>query len=48
MLVKWTKTALGSVDEIANLIAKDYPPRATSFVLELQDAVTDGLASCKP
>jgi toxin ParE1/3/4 len=40
MLIKWTKTALASVDEIAGFIAKDNPTRATSFVLELQAAVT--------
>ena len=40
MLIKWTKTALRSVDEIAGYIAKDNPARATSFVLELQQAVT--------
>jgi toxin ParE1/3/4 len=40
MSIKWTKTALGSVDEIASYIAKDNPTRATSFVLELQAAVT--------
>jgi len=40
MLIKWTKTALASVDEIASFIAKDNPTRATSFVLELQAAVT--------
>jgi addiction module RelE/StbE family toxin len=40
MSIKWTKTALRSVDEIAGYIAKDNPMRATSFVLELQDAVT--------
>jgi len=40
MLIKWAKTALASVDEIAGLIAKDNPTRATSFVLELQAAVT--------
>jgi len=39
MLIKWTKTALASVDEIAGYIAKDNPVRATSFVLELQAAV---------
>lgn len=39
MALKWTKTALGSVDEIAGFIAKDNPNRATSFVLELKDAV---------
>jgi addiction module RelE/StbE family toxin len=40
MLIKWTKTALASVDEIAGFIAKDSSTRATSFVLELQAAVT--------
>ena len=40
MLIKRTKTALRSVDEIAGYIAKDNPARATSFVLELQEAVT--------
>ncbi len=40
MLVKWTKTALRSVDEIAGYIATDNPTRATHFVLALQDAVT--------
>lgn len=40
MSIKWTKTALRSVDEIAGYIAKDNPKRATSFVRELQDSVT--------
>jgi toxin ParE1/3/4 len=40
MALRWTKTALRSVDEIAQYIAKDNPRRATSFVLELQEAVT--------
>ena len=40
MLLKWTKTALRSVDEIAGDIAKDNPKRATSFVVELQEEVT--------
>ena len=40
MRIKWTKTALRSVDEIAGYIAQDSRTRATSFVLELQDAVT--------
>ncbi len=40
MVIKWTKTALASVDEIADFIAKDNPTRATSFLLELQSAVT--------
>ena len=39
MSIKWTKTALASVDDIAGFIAKDNPARATSFVLELQAAV---------
>lgn len=39
MALKWTKTALRSVDEIAEYIAKDSPARATSFVLELKTAV---------
>lgn len=37
---KWTKTALCSVDEITGFIAKDNPTRASSFVVELRDAVT--------
>jgi addiction module RelE/StbE family toxin len=40
MPIKWTQTALGSVDEIAGYIAKDNPARASSFVVELRDAVT--------
>ena len=40
MPIKWTKTALASVDEIAGYIAKDNPSRAASFVLELHSAVT--------
>lgn len=39
MALKWTRTALHSVDEIADFIARDNPRRATSFVLELKDAV---------
>ena len=39
MVIKWTKTALASVHEIAGFIAKDNPTRATRFVLELQAAV---------
>ena len=35
MPIKWTKTALASVDEIAGYIAKDNPSRAASFMLEL-------------
>ena len=40
MLIKWTQTALASVDDIAGFIAKDDPTRSTSFVIELQSAVT--------
>lgn len=40
MALKWTRTALSSVDEIAGFIAKENPTRATSFVLELKEAVT--------
>ena len=40
MSIKWTKTSLRSVDEIAGYIAKDNPTRAISFVMELQDAVS--------
>ena len=40
MSIKWTKAALRSVDDIAAYIANDNPIRATSFVLELQEAVT--------
>jgi toxin ParE1/3/4 len=39
MALKWTRTALGSVDEIAGYIAADSPTRATSFVKELEAAV---------
>ena len=39
MALKWTRTALRCVDEIAGFIAADNPSRATSFVRELQDAV---------
>jgi addiction module RelE/StbE family toxin len=39
MPIKWTKTALASLDEIAGYIAKDNPTRAAGFVLELQGAV---------
>jgi toxin ParE1/3/4 len=40
MSIKWAQSALASVDDIAGFIAKDKPTRATSFVLELQAAVT--------
>jgi addiction module RelE/StbE family toxin len=39
MALKWTRTALRSVDEIAAFIAADNPNRATSFVQELKAAV---------
>lgn len=39
-MIKWTQTALRSVDDIAGHIAKDNPTRASSFVLELQATVT--------
>ena len=39
-MIKWTQTALRSVDDIAGYIAKDNPSRASSFVLELQATVT--------
>ena len=39
-MIKWTQTALRSVDDIAGYIAKDHPTRASSFVLELQATVT--------
>lgn len=39
MAIKWTKTALKSVDEIAGYIAKDNPTRATSFIHALQRSV---------
>ena len=38
MALRWTKTALRTVDEIAGYIAQDYPGRATSFARELRDA----------
>jgi addiction module RelE/StbE family toxin len=39
MALKWTRTALGSVDEIAGYIAANSATRATSFVKELEAAV---------
>ena len=39
MALKWTKTALRSVDEIAGFIAKDNPAETTNFVLTLKNAV---------
>lgn len=34
--LRWTRRALGRLDEIAAYIAKDNPPRAQSFVRELR------------
>ena len=36
MALKWTKTALRTIDEIADYIARDNPNRAASFALELR------------
>lgn len=38
MALKWTKTALRTLDEIAAYIAQDNPERATRFVRELRDS----------
>ena len=38
MALKWTKTALRTIDEIAQHIAQDNPARATSFVKELRQS----------
>ena len=40
MPIKWAKSALRSVDEIAGFIAKDNPTRATRFVQQLLGAVS--------
>ena len=40
MRIKWTKTALRTIDDIAEHIGKDNPVRAVTFVRELQDSVT--------
>jgi hypothetical protein len=37
--VRWTRRALGRLDEIAAFIAQDNPTRATSFLHELRDKV---------
>lgn len=37
MALKWTQTALRSVDDIAGTISKDNPTRASSFVRELSE-----------
>ena len=44
MVLRWTKTALRTLDEIAEYIAQDNPARATSFVKELRQS-TEKLAS---
>jgi addiction module RelE/StbE family toxin len=43
-MLRWTKTALASVDDIAAFIAKDNPARAATFVQELRTS-TQKLAS---
>ena len=42
MALKWTKTALRTIDEIAGHIAQDSAARATAFVRELR-AITEQL-----
>ena len=42
--LRWTRRALGRLDEIATFIAQDSPKRATTYVRELRDKV-DSLAS---
>jgi toxin ParE1/3/4 len=37
--LRWTKRALGRLDEIVAYIAKDNPKRATTFARELRDKV---------
>jgi toxin ParE1/3/4 len=44
MALKWTRTALRTLDEIAQYIAQDNPARATSFVKELRQS-TEKLAT---
>jgi plasmid stabilization system protein ParE len=39
MSIKWTRTALRTLDEVAGYIANDNPARATTFVLELRNSV---------
>ena len=38
--LRWTRRALGRLDEIAAHIAKDNPRRATTFVIELAEKVS--------
>ncbi len=44
MALKWTKTALRTIDEIAQYIAQDNPATATSFFRELRQS-TETLGS---
>jgi toxin ParE1/3/4 len=44
MALKWTKTALRTLDEIAQYITQDNPTRATSFIKELRQS-TEKLSS---
>jgi toxin ParE1/3/4 len=44
MALKWTQTALRTLDEIAQYIAQDNPARAASIVKELRQS-TEKLAS---
>jgi addiction module RelE/StbE family toxin len=37
MVIEWTRTALRNLDDIAGYIAEDNPPRANTFVAELQE-----------
>jgi addiction module RelE/StbE family toxin len=39
MSIKWTRTALRNLDEVAGYIANDNPVRATTFVLALRNSV---------
>lgn len=39
MALRWTRTALRTLDEIAAFIATDNPERASSFVRELRTKV---------
>lgn len=37
--IRWTRRALGRLDDIAAYIAQDNPQRANTFVMELRDKV---------
>ena len=39
MSIKWTRTALRNLDEVAGYISNDNPVRATTFVLALRNSV---------